>query len=783
MDDLSTLSDQDAGQTGAPDSAREESNASTNNQGSTGSPRNVSRTITSKRVVLPSSAKRIGKIVPPAPPPPVIEKPELTQDLPSAVPSNGQAPELETRVADIAPQVDVSPGIETIPETHVSPEPSFETPALPDETPTVAAELPKDFDLKPSRVVSPVPALKPPMAGPRPPSLNVDSEPTPYLPPPVTTMPVIKEKPSNRRGLEMVLWGTGILVLIAAVIAVLFALNIIPGIGTPEAVVTPTKVAAVKPTLAPSATTTLLPTSAPTELPPVPTTVPLVIPTPPLDGQQQSFLPDTSLTGWFTTSENAPHYGDDNLNTGTLQGQSLSSVIQFHLANLPTDTKILFAALELTGRDASHLGTDGTWQLELVENSLDTDWDNATPQQLADAKALATIGTPVPASELGAGRLNRWILSDTDLQLLQQQFKNGDAVFRLRGPEGSGDNLFTWESGASGSTLNAPTLHLVYVPGNYVIVTNTPEPTNVLTAAAYVVRGTDQAKRLGTPTRFPPGVATATPGAGSISIDASTAIPGNQETAIALAQRATAFARTTGTYTPVPQTVIIIYPTFTPVVVDPSQLATSTPIPPDTDLLTVPIDYNQCQCKGRILALSNRFGGDKLTPIMLEPDGTIIGKLSGDLYYRLALAREPYSPDRTKRLIYPRNSNGVQQVGYEEIATGAITYLTNFTKGIAYDAAWAPDGSMVAYVSTERGNTDEIWVYDFGTGQNTRITDAAQLGQPWSKHPTWSPDSQQIAIWSSRSGTPQIWIMNRDGSDLHNISNNTFDERDPVWVK
>ena len=72
---------------------------------------------------------------------------------------------------------------------------------------------------------------------------------------------------------------------------------------------------------------------------------------------------------------------------------------------------------------------------------------------------------------------------------------------------------------------------------------------------------------------------------------------------------------------------------------------------------------------------------------------------------------------------------------------------------------------------------------DLGAGKGTRITDSTGLGQPWSKHPTWSPDSQQIAFWSSRSGKDQIWVMNRDGTNLHNISNNDFDETDRVWVE
>lgn len=790
MDESRDPREQETGQAGATETTRTDSAASTNGQASGTAAPGASRKITSKRVVIPTAAKRAAKTSASPAPTPVTPSPVE----PSEYSSNGESASVADAPLATSTPIPVEPPVVFVPTEPITPpakaEPETFKPSSTTETPasTLASEPATHASASSTPPAPIIPArypAKPSTAAPKAePSQVVKPTGLQYTPNPAPYAPITQPAVRKRRGLETVLWGSAIVFLIAAVVAALYLLNLIPGFGAPQGNTTPTQIAVNPPTTQPqpSATTTLLPTSAPTALPPVPTSAPLLIPTPPIDGQQFSFVPVTPLTGWFSTGETSAHYGDDNLHAGTLQGQTLSSIVQFPLNNLPTNTKILYAAIELTGREQGRMGKDGTWQLDLVENSLATDWGSATPEQLAQAKSLGTIGAPIEASELGTGRLNRFILSETERQMLEQQFKNGSAVFRLRGPEGTEDNLFTWESGASGSALSAPTLHLVFVPGQYVIVTNTPVAQNVLTAAAYVVRGTDQAKRNGTPTNFPPGVATGTPGGGIVTVAAETAIPGNPETAIARAQLATAIARTTGTFTPVPQTVIIIFPTNTPVVFT-ENLATATPIPPDTDLLTIPINYDECNCRGRILVVSERFGGRDPLPIMLDENGAELGMLSGDLYYRLALAREPYSPDRTKRLIYPPNSNGVQQIGYEDLNTGEVFYLTDFPKGIAYDAAWSPDGNYVAFVGTERGNTDEIYVYDFGTGQATRITDATDLGQPWSKHPSWSPDSQEIAFWSSRSGNAQIWIMSRDGSNLRNISNNAFDERDPVWVK
>ncbi len=752
------------------------------------------RAITSKRVVIPPNAKRIAKTKPTETQVNVVP---VTTVPPSAFPETARA---ETQTA-LTPPASLETGAWSAEPTITSESGTAELPALakvtvPDSL-SVNPLFSERTDDSPSVHVEPSPTTNAATVEPAPtvtrvsPSVipartrgsGLKPSALPYQLAETELTPIPITPPSRSRTLEFVLWSLAALALVAALLLVAnnFFPNLLPNlVGTAGVQPTATTVAVV-PTTAPTATSTLLPTDAPTPIIP-PTSAPLVLPTPPADGTQFSTLPIAGVTGWIANDEETPHYADVNLHAGTFQGQALSSIVQFNLRNNPKDSKILYAALELTGRDASRLGQDGEWQIEILENSPTTNWREATSEQIAQAKTLGTIGTPLTFSDLGQGRLNRFILNATELQLLEQQFQNGNVVLRLRGPVGDGDNLFTWESGVGSTALSAPTLHLVLVPGQFVIVTNTPPPENILTAAAYVVRGTDRAKRNGTPTSFPPGVATATPGGEVVIIPAETAIAQNRETADARAAIATAFARTTGTYTPTPPS-IIQFPTFTPVII--TNVSTATPIPPDANLLAIPIDYTKCRCQGRILLLSDRFGGDKGNPIMLAADGTELGKLSGDLYYNLALAREPYSPDRKKKIIYPNDPNGVQQIGYLDLETNEVVILTNFSKGIAYAGAWSPDGNAnaIAFVSTERGNTDEIYVYDFGTQTSTRITEAPENLLPLTKHPSWSPDSQQIVFWSTRDGTPQIWVMNRDGSNLRNISNNSFNETNPVWVK
>lgn len=47
--------------------------------------------------------------------------------------------------------------------------------------------------------------------------------------------------------------------------------------------------------------------------------------------------------------------------------------------------------------------------------------------------------------------------------------------------------------------------------------------------------------------------------------------------------------------------------------------------------------------------------------------------------------------------------------------------------------------------------------------------------------PTWSPDGSRIAFVSDRDGDPDIWVMNSDGSDLVNITNDDAQDHSPAW--
>ena len=72
----------------------------------------------------------------------------------------------------------------------------------------------------------------------------------------------------------------------------------------------------------------------------------------------------------------------------------------------------------------------------------------------------------------------------------------------------------------------------------------------------------------------------------------------------------------------------------------------------------------------------------------------------------------------------------------------------------------SPDGSRLALNSW--GNQEDIFVVNADGGGLRQLTDDLHKD----RMPKWSPDGRQIAFYSNRSGTYQIWTIDADGADL-----------------
>ena len=97
--------------------------------------------------------------------------------------------------------------------------------------------------------------------------------------------------------------------------------------------------------------------------------------------------------------------------------------------------------------------------------------------------------------------------------------------------------------------------------------------------------------------------------------------------------------------------------------------------------------------------------------------------------------------------------------------------------GAAATTAAAQTASKIAFISSRDGNND-IYVMDADGSNSTNLTNQASLDVD----PAWSPDGTQIAFRSTRDGNAEIYVMNAaDGSNPTNLTNHASNDFAPAW--
>ncbi|MAT41257.1 MAG: hypothetical protein CL609_02870 [Anaerolineaceae bacterium] len=104
---------------------------------------------------------------------------------------------------------------------------------------------------------------------------------------------------------------------------------------------------------------------------------------------------------------------------------------------------------------------------------------------------------------------------------------------------------------------------------------------------------------------------------------------------------------------------------------------------------------------------------------------------------------------------------------------------------------WSPDSKTIAIVNSKSGSAfcggwankifedTNIVLVDIESGAARPLLNDGVIGNI---SPAWSPDGSKLAFISNRSGTPEIWVVNADGSNLTQITKNDIDEYFVTWV-
>lgn len=134
---------------------------------------------------------------------------------------------------------------------------------------------------------------------------------------------------------------------------------------------------------------------------------------------------------------------------------------------------------------------------------------------------------------------------------------------------------------------------------------------------------------------------------------------------------------------------------------------------------------------------------------------------------------------RHGKIVFTSSRDGNEEI---YIMNDDGTIQINLTNNPALDwyPNWSPDGKKIVFSSSRDAsgeNSEDIYIMNVDGSNVERLT----FGPGWSAFAAWSPDGSRIAFCSYRDGAQDIFIMNADGSDVTRLTNDPEPDYFPSW--